>query len=122
MELIDIIIVFGSGFILGWFWQAKRIISKLIENPQRTIDLIKKYQSEIEKDQKSNLDKDASRSIRVERHGNTLYLYAKDTNEFLAQGQTLQEALLIVEKRFPDQSFKGLLSKDEADALGISVK
>lgn len=122
MELIDIIIVFGSGFVLGWFWQAKRIIGKLVQDPQRTIDLIKKYQEEVEKEQKQSAIKDSIRSIRVEKHGSTLYLYAKDTDEFLAQGSTLQEALATIEKRFPNQDFKGLLSKEEADALGITVK
>ncbi len=119
MENFDILI-FLLGFAIGWFWQAKRIISKLMQDPERSIKILRHCQELKDKDQEQL--KSESRRIRVERHGSTLYLYAKDTNEFLAQGPSLQEALAIVEKRFPNENFHGQLSKEEADSLGITVK
>ena len=37
------------------------------------------------------------------------------------QGPTLQEALDLVNKRFPDINFKGHLTKEQVDALGIKI-
>ena len=59
--------------------------------------------------------------IKVERHNDAIYLFRNDTNEFLAQGTTLQEALELVNKRFPDMNFKGHLSKEQADQLNIKI-
>lgn len=60
--------------------------------------------------------------LRVERHGEQIYIYTKNNNEFLAQGSSLQECLERIEQRFPGRNFRGLLSKEQADELGISVK
>jgi len=119
MENIEIL-WFALGFALGWILQARRMISKLLANPDRSIEIIKKCKQLQDKD--TEAEEQSARSIRVERHGDAIYLYAKDTEEFLAQGSTLQEALAVVEKRFPDQNFRGLLSKEEAATLGITVK
>lgn len=118
MDLLLILGIFISGFFFGWLRASKVFLDKLLSDPDFMISLIKKY-----KESKEDIkDSDGIREIEIERHGEMLYLYAKDNGEFLAQGNTLQEALGIVEQRFPDQTFKGNLSKDEADALGISVK
>lgn len=115
MELLILVL----GIWIGWNLNAWRIMRRLTENPDdiiKSLEKVKALKKELEQEQSS------IREIRIERYGSILYLFAKDTNEFLAQGPTLQSALEIVEKRFPDQSFNGLLSKEEADRLGITVK
>lgn len=59
--------------------------------------------------------------LRVERHGDQLYVYTKSNDEFLAQGASLEECLDRIEQRFPGRNFRGLLTKEQADQLGISV-
>jgi type II secretory pathway component PulF len=117
---MDAIIFFFVGLICGWFWHAKTMFKRILQNPQEMITLLEKYKVEVDKDQKEN--KGSTRPVKVERHGEQIYLFAEDTNEFLAQGTTIQEALAVIEKRFPNETFQGLLSKEEADKLGISVK
>lgn len=114
-----LIISFICGIIVGWIWHARMLFSRILSDPDKMITLLEKYKSSKPKEDQI---KAVSRPMRVERHGNTIYLYANDTEEFLAQGSSLQEALEVVEKRFPDQNFKGHLSKEEADNLGISLK
>ncbi len=118
MDLLPII-SFICGIIVGWIWHARMLFSKILSDPDKMITLLEKYKSSKPEEDQIKAD---TRPIRVERHGNNIYLYAKDTEEFLAQGTSLQEALDVVEKRFPGQNFKGHLSKEEADNLGISIK
>ena len=82
--------------------------------------MLQKYKT-AKLDAENALADDMHRSIRIEQHDNQIYLFAEDTNEFLAQATTLQEALAVVETRFPTQSFKGHLNKEQADALGIKA-
>ena len=60
--------------------------------------------------------------VEIERINDTLYVYTKNGKEFLAQAPTLEEALSRINKRFPNRAFKGLISKEQAEALGISAK
>ena len=113
---ILLILSFICGIVVGWIWHARLLFSKILSDPDKMIDLLEKYKSSKPEVQTGE------RPMRVERHGDAIYLYAKDTEEFLAQGNSLQEALEIVEKRFPGQTFKGHLSKEEADNLGVSIK
>lgn len=119
-----ILATFLAGFIAGWLNHAKLIFNRLIENPDpimRVVDQIRKSRnpkSQVEEVK----EEDDTKDIRVERHGDQLYLYTADTDEFLAQGSTLQAALDNIQKRYPGRVFKGHLSKDQADSLGITVK
>lgn len=112
--------IFVLGMWAGWNLNAWRIMRRLTDKPDEMIKVLERVK-QLRKEIDSELPPTQSREMRVERHGEQLYLFAKDNNEFLAQGSTLQEAISNVEKRFPDQTFRGLLSKDEADSLGIKA-
>lgn len=115
--------VFIAGFVWGWLNHAYTFFNRVKENPDEFIELLKKYKTtKNETTDSSNKNEETSRSLKVERHGDQLYIYTKDTDEFLAQGSTLQDALDNVQKRFPGRVFNGRLSKEEADTLGITVK
>lgn len=121
MDFLSIILIFFVGFIMGWFRASKSMLDRMLEKPETMMELLRKY-----KDAKDEVDSEnkltEGRKIRVERHGEMLYLFAEDNDEFLAQGTSLQEALALVEKRFPNKTFVGHLDKDQADTLGITVK
>jgi len=44
---------------------------------------------------------------KVEKINNTFYLWNKDTDDFLAQGSTMEEAAKVLVERFPNTIFKG---------------
>jgi hypothetical protein len=115
-ELTFLFLVFVVGVVVGWLWHAKLVFRKIAEDPDRMIRMLQAVKT-------INLDNsdDEPFELKVERHDNAIYLFRNDTNEFLAQGTTLQEALDLVNKRFPDMNFKGHLSKEQADELGIKI-
>jgi hypothetical protein len=119
MEL-QVIVIFVIGFVFGWYIHSWKITKRILEDPEHMIQMLESY-----KKAKINLENvsswDGTREVIVEKHGPMLYIFAKDTNEFLAQGPTLQDALDILEKRFPNQTFKGLISKEDAAKMEIKT-
>lgn len=96
-----------------------KITKALIDNPREVEHLINLARKEKGSDP---VDLEIPEHMRIEKHGDQIYLYIEKTNEFLAQGSTLEEALANTEKRYPNRQFKGYLSKEEANRLGVSIK
>jgi hypothetical protein len=119
MDILFVLIIFIFGFALGWIRSANYLLNKIAENPDGIINVLKKYKEESKLE---TLKVEESRSVKVEKVGNQLYLYDEKTDDFLAQGSTLEEALEQIEKRFPGKKYHGNLSKDQVASLGISVK
>ncbi|NBR62620.1 MAG: hypothetical protein EBT86_13565 [Actinobacteria bacterium] len=97
------------------------VVRRIIENPAEIERIARNARSHIAQEAAKSKGEEEE-AIRVERHGDQLYLYTKNTDEFLAQGSTLQEALARIEQRYPDRKFRGYLSREEADDLGVTVK
>lgn len=112
--------LFYAVFKLGERKGGMDVVRRVIENPAEIERIARNARSYIA--QEENKSKGEEEPIRVERHGDQLYIYTKNTDEFLAQGSTLQEALTRIELRFPDRKFRGYLSKEEADTLGVTAK
>jgi hypothetical protein len=112
--------LFYAVFKLGERKGGMDVVRRVIENPAEIERIARNARTNIARE--AYKSKDEEEPIRVERHGDQLYLYTKNTDEFLAQGSTLQEALTRTELRFPDRKFKGYLSKEEADDLGVTAK
>ena len=118
MDLLDLFLVFSAGVGLGYWWSILRVYHRLASDPQRLVRLGEELQK-LHDDAESENE---PRKIRIEKHGSELYLFTEDTDEFLAQGMTLEDALDRVNKRFPGQLFKGHITKEDAERLGITVK
>lgn len=116
---MDSLLLLVVGFVIGWWVHRITVLNRVLKNPDSLIQMLEKYKTA--KLEAENAGEETPRNIRIEKHGNQIYLFAEDTNEFLAQAETLQEALALVETRFPSQSFKGHLNKEQVDALGLKV-
>ena len=116
MDIIETLLLWFGGFLIGYWFANYRLIARLLSNPDGVIKLLEKYKRE-----DSTVEGPDFNPLRVEKHASMIYLFNDKTNEFLAQGTTLQEALDLVNKRFPDMNFKGHLSKEQVDALDIKV-
>lgn len=55
--------------------------------------------------------------VNIEKHGDMLYLFEKDTDRFIAQGRTKEEIMEHCRKRFPNQS----VIADESDAKAFNI-
>lgn len=50
-------------------------------------------------------EQDSVIHITIEKHNNVFYVYDRETNEFMAQGNTQSEVETNLRKRFPGKSF-----------------
>jgi hypothetical protein len=96
MEFIDYltyVVVWILGAVYGWYARERQA--------RRTID---RFFSEVTEavDEEVN---DTIIPIKIDRHSGVFYVYNKDTEEFLGQGDTRKELELNLAKRFPDQKF-----------------
>jgi hypothetical protein len=116
----DSLVLAGCVWI-GWHLRGIILLRNILRDPDRMIKLINEVK---EIDQRPDGDdaKTNARRIRVEKHGDELYLFAEDNDEFLAQGSTLEVALERIEKRFPGDSFRGIIKKEDAEKWGITAK
>jgi len=117
----DSIVVLSCVWI-GWHLRGIILLKNILNDPDRMIKLIQEVKRINDQEEKTEKTPEGHRRIRVEKHGEELYLFAEDNDEFLAQGSTLEEALDRIEKRFPGDSFRGIIKKEDAEKWGIVAK
>ena len=118
MDILFIFLIFITGFIFGWIKASKSMLDRILEKPETMMELLKKYKDS--KDDVDSISANGIREIEVQNEKGSFYLYAKDNGEFLGQGNTLEEALEIVRKRFPGQNFHGHIDATNAKIMGLS--
>lgn len=122
MELLLLIFVFIFGVVVGYVRASKKMLDKLLSDPDSMISLLKKYKEakdDFEAEEKGTNAK-VGRELEVHKEHESFYLFAKDNGQFLGQGKTIEEALDAVRKRFPKQDFHGHIPADEAKQMGLS--
>lgn len=95
MEFIDYltyVVVWILGAVYGWYARERQA--------RRTID---RFFSNFEEDDEKDVD--SVIPIKIDRHSGVFYVYNKDTEEFMGQGNSRKELELNLAKRFPDQKF-----------------
>ena len=68
--------------------------------------------------QEEGEQKDPEINIKVEQHGEQLYVFRKDNMEFLGQGKNYEELLKILQSKFQNVKF-AVAKEDGADLLGL---
>lgn len=117
METILLILFFAvCGYVAGWLSHAKVLADRLLEDPDSMIKALQDYKHE----EQINAQSATVREIEVDQKNDIFYLYAKDNGQFLSQASTLDDALELVHKRFPNQEFQGVISKEDATRMGLS--
>lgn len=103
MDFLIYIVVAVVAFWLGWHARGIIFLANISENPERVIAMLERIkQLNADEDQSPAMD---SIEVRIEQVGKMVYAYAKDTDNFLGQGSTLEEALSAAADRFPDKKF-----------------
>lgn len=114
------ILCFWAGYRLGIRTAVMRMLNKILEDPaelQQAIAQLKRTMDDVEREEAGT--RSGGREIRVETVNGLVYLYARDTDQFLAQGASLEEALEVVGRRFPKESFQGTVSAGAAKEMAI---
>jgi len=107
--------LFWLAFKLGQTRGRLEVLKEIIIRPDEINRIVKKFNKEEQQESRGE------ETMEVERHGDQIYVYTK-SGEFLAQGPTLEDCLNRIEHRFPERKFRGHLTKEQADNLGVSVK
>jgi MFS superfamily sulfate permease-like transporter len=97
------------GILIGFFWGVWRatqsFIERIINNPDDIKDLMIRI-DRINQDAEQELATGStSHEVRAEFYHDQCYLYDHN-NQFLAQANSLTEALALAEQRHPDRKFE----------------
>jgi hypothetical protein len=109
-------IAFWLGQFVGKHQATISMLRALAKDPEsfmRMADQIKKIEEAETESDLASIDVNLGTEMRIERVGEQLYAYAKDTGEFLAQASNLDKLLETVKNRFPDKKFFGTISQDD---------
>lgn len=105
--IVASIACFVVGVVVGEFRQAHKFITKASKDPDHMIALLTQLKRELARlktIQDNHLPEDAIEVV-FEHVDHAVLAYNKSTGEFLAQAQTLHQAMVAVSERFPGQRF-----------------
>ena len=101
MELYDyllLIVVWIMGAVYGWYARER--------HAKRTID---RFITQFVDEQVEEIS-DSVIHITIEKHNGVFYVYDKEKNDFMAQGNTRKELEDALAKRYPDKKFAATTS------------
>jgi hypothetical protein len=112
-------VVFYVGFRLGLIEAASRWARRMVEDPNYVDELHRKLKRVAQAYQQSQ-EEDGLCELEVIKEGEQFLLYRKRTNEFVSQGGDLEQALERAHQRFPEEQFRGLIAKEQAQKWGLA--
>lgn len=97
------VLYFAIVFWIGWRARTAVIMYHLSEDPDKMIGILNKIK-EINAN-KSQIESTSSAlsEVKIEHHHGHVYLFERATDKFLAQGETVADAVKMINKRFPGQ-------------------
>lgn len=103
----DVIIIFCThvfAFWLGYKWGIHSAVIRLITNYMNNPKDIQHAFKQLG-DLKEDSEEVVSDEIEIEAHveGRQVYLWRKDTNQFLAQGNSIDEAIVAISQQHQGQ-------------------
>jgi len=101
-EMIILVIGIAIGFIWGAWRTTHAMLAKLSEQPELFRGLLDKI--ETMKEAENITGDELTQPVTVDWHGDRAYLYDENGN-FLAQANSISEALDAAQKRFPNMKF-----------------
>ncbi len=113
MDISTLVIIAIAGW-LGWHLRGITILARLGSDPEHFIKILEEIKNINKKEESETLEKKVGTELEIERHGDQLFAFIKDTNQFVAQGKNLPELLEQAQKRFPGRKFFGFLDKENS--------
>lgn len=99
MNMLDVLIFFGLGIVIGYvysLWRIRGVIIKLAEQEGFNLEKNNTIQSTVEKRHVHKLE--------VEQINQVLYLYDRETKDFVCQGSSIEELATL------SKTYKNILS------------
>lgn len=109
MEYLSTLVIVAISMWVGWHLRGITILARFGSDPDHFIKILEQIK-EINVKEKSEEDQKVNGTeLKIERHGDVLYAYIKETNQFVAQGSNLTQVIDEAQKRFPGKKFFGLI-------------
>jgi hypothetical protein len=109
---MDEILIYASVAVIaawiGWHLRGVALLIKLSRDPRATIELLEQLKeiNDEENTEPAIKGKNANWiEVKAEQVGQMVYAYAKDTNQFLGQGSSIEEAVKSAQARYPAKTF-----------------
>ncbi len=99
---LDLGLIVVLAYAWGRYAQWRKNMHNLLNNPQRISDILAKYAEVTAVEQ---TPKDVEIELRVEWVADQCYIYRKDTNEFMAQGMDITQAINAIDSRVHQGAF-----------------
>lgn len=109
MDFLAVFIVAVFACWIGWHLRGITLLARFGSDPDHFIDILKKIKECNEEEERESVQSKNGTELAIERHGDVLYAFIKDTNQFVAQGPNLDSLLEQAQKRFPGRKFFGLI-------------
>ena len=97
------ILTVAFAFYCGWRVRTAIMMYHLGEDPDKMIDILKKIKEINAKDaaKETSAEVKETGDVKIEHHHGHVYLFETSTDRFLAQGESVADAIKLMDKRFP---------------------
>jgi rhamnogalacturonyl hydrolase YesR len=103
-NLFELLIAGAVGYFIGSWVKEQFMLLSMVRNAKETIKYLEHAQKVMEEVEADGIPEDAI-EVKIERVNDLVYAYNKVTGEFLAQAQSLHQAMLLAAKRYPGKKF-----------------
>jgi len=103
-NLFELLIAGAVGYFIGSWVKEQIMLVRMVRNAKDIIKYLEHAQKVMEEVEAAGVPEDAI-EVEVERVNGFVYAYNKMTGEFLAQAQSLHQAMTIAAKRYPGKKF-----------------
>jgi len=108
-DLFSYLIVGLIGFIIGWWLKEQVMIYNMLKNSDKVIaslEHIRKLQAEYLEEEVPATSTLSGTEVSLEVTEGQVYAWVKDTNQFISQGATIEEAIKNANARYPGKKFR----------------
>ena len=103
-NIFELLIAGAVGYYIGSWVKEQIMLVRMVRNAKDIIKYLEHAQKVMEEVEADGVPEDAI-EVEVERVNGFVYAYNKMTGEFLAQAQSLHQAMTIAAKRYPGKKF-----------------
>jgi hypothetical protein len=103
-NLFELLIAGAVGYFIGSWVKEQIMLVRMVRNAKEIIEYLKHAQKVMEEVEADGIPEDAI-EVEIERVNGFVYAYNKMTGEFLAQAQSLHQAMTLAAKRYPGKKF-----------------
>lgn len=121
MDDFTILIILGAfivGLVLGWLVHERFIINLIMSHPEIMEEACEIGRKGLAGEITLTTDdgkviKTSGTELEIEQVNGIMYAYMKENGRFVGQASTIEDLLAIAHKRFPGETFFGVMPEED---------